>query len=111
VTLRVWDGPAPPEPTDGASHLVQATAQPRDYLARRLPRQSANAFAQQHDGGEDASRAYAHLSEPLFIAGVVALAIAIAGLALHHPPVLSANVMAIAAAGVAVTIAACVHAS
>jgi membrane-associated phospholipid phosphatase len=37
---------------------------------------SADAFAQHHDRWEDAARAYAQLSEPLFIAGVVLLAAA-----------------------------------
>jgi undecaprenyl-diphosphatase len=66
--------------------------------------ESANAFAQHHDGWEDAARVYAHLSEPLFIAGVAVLAIA--GLALRRPRVLSASVLAVAASGVAVTMAA-----
>jgi undecaprenyl-diphosphatase len=66
--------------------------------------ESANAFAQHHDGWEDAARVYAHLSEPLFIAGVIVLAIA--GLALRRPRVLSASLLAVAASGVALTIAA-----
>jgi undecaprenyl-diphosphatase len=66
--------------------------------------ESANAFAQHHDGWEDAARVYAHFSEPLFIAGVVVLAIA--GLALRRPQVLSASVLAVAASGIALTIAA-----
>jgi undecaprenyl-diphosphatase len=66
--------------------------------------ESANTFAQHHDGWEDAARAYAHYSEPLFIAGIVLLAIA--GLVLRRPRILSASVLAVAAAGGAVTIAA-----
>jgi undecaprenyl-diphosphatase len=66
--------------------------------------ESVNAFARHHDGWEDAARVYAHFSEPLFIAGVVVLAIA--GLALRRPRVLSASVLAVAASGVAVMIAA-----
>jgi undecaprenyl-diphosphatase len=66
--------------------------------------ESANAFAQHHDGWEDAARVYAHLSEPLFIAGVVVLAIA--GLVLRRQRLLSASVLAVAASGVAVAMAA-----
>jgi undecaprenyl-diphosphatase len=64
----------------------------------------ANAFAQHHDGWEDAARAYAHLSEPLFIAGLALLAII--GLGLRRPRVFSASVLAVLAAGGAVAVAA-----
>jgi undecaprenyl-diphosphatase len=64
----------------------------------------ANAFAQHHDGWEDAARAYAHVSEALFIAGLVLLAII--GLVLRRPRVLSASGLAVIAAGGAVAIAA-----
>lgn len=64
----------------------------------------ANAFAQHHDGWEDAARAYAHLSEPLFIAGLALLAII--GLLMHRPRVLSASVLAVVASGGAVAVAA-----
>lgn len=65
--------------------------------------ESANAFAQHHDGWEDAARVYAHVSEPLFIAGLVVLALA--GLALRRPHILSASVLAFAGSGVALAIA------
>jgi undecaprenyl-diphosphatase len=65
--------------------------------------ESANAFAQHHDGWEDAARAYAHLSEPLFIAGIVLLAVI--GLLLRRPRVLSASVLAVVASGGAVAVA------
>src|SRR4051812_6749928 len=64
----------------------------------------ANAFAQHHDGWEDAARAYAHFSEPLFIAGLALLAII--GLVLRRPRVLSASVLAVVASGGAVAVAA-----
>jgi undecaprenyl-diphosphatase len=66
--------------------------------------ESANAFAQHHDGWEDAARSYAHLSEPLFIAGVILLAVA--GLALRRRHLVSASVLAVVASGLAVTVAA-----
>jgi undecaprenyl-diphosphatase len=66
--------------------------------------ESANAFAQHHDGWEDAARTYAHFSEPLFIAGLVLLAIA--GVVLRRPRVLSASVLAVVASGAAVAVAA-----
>jgi undecaprenyl-diphosphatase len=66
--------------------------------------ESANTFAQHHDGWEDAARAYAHLSEPLFIAGLILLAII--GLVSRRSRILSASVLAVTAAGGAVTIAA-----
>jgi undecaprenyl-diphosphatase len=65
--------------------------------------ETANAFARHHDGWEDAARAYAHFSEPLFIAGVVILALA--GLAFRRPRVLGASVLAVLAAGGALTVA------
>ena len=65
---------------------------------------SANHFALHHDGWEDAARAYAHLSEPLFIAGLALLAII--GLLMHRPRVLSASVLAVVASGGAVGVAA-----
>ena len=55
--------------------------------------ESANAFAQHHDGWEDAARADAHFSEPLFIAGLALLAII--GVVLRRPRVLSASVLAV----------------
>jgi undecaprenyl-diphosphatase len=64
----------------------------------------ANVFAQHHDGWEDAARAYAHFSEPLFIAGLVLLAII--GVGLRSPRVLSASVLAVVASGGAVAVAA-----
>jgi undecaprenyl-diphosphatase len=66
--------------------------------------ESANAFAQHHDGWEDAARAYAHLSESLFVAGVVLLAVV--GLALRRRRLVSASAVAVVAAGVAVAAAA-----
>jgi undecaprenyl-diphosphatase len=64
----------------------------------------ANTFAQHHDGWEDAARAYAHFSEPLFIAGLALLAIV--GLLLRRRRVLSASVLAVIASGAAVAVAA-----
>jgi undecaprenyl-diphosphatase len=66
--------------------------------------ESANAFAQHHDGWEDAARAYAQLSEPLFIAGVVALALA--GLLMHRRALVAASALAVLAAGVGLSVAA-----
>jgi undecaprenyl-diphosphatase len=66
--------------------------------------ESANAFAQHHDGWEDAARAYAQLSEPLFIAGVVVLAVA--GLVLRRRALVAASVLAVIAAGVGLSVAA-----
>ena len=66
--------------------------------------ESANAFAQHHDTWEDAARAYAQLSEPLFIIGVVLLALA--GLALHRRSLVAASALAVIAAGVGLTVAA-----
>ena len=51
--------------------------------------ETANSFAAHHDGWEDAARAYAHVSEPLFIALVIVLAAA--GLLLRRPRVLAAG--------------------
>jgi undecaprenyl-diphosphatase len=64
----------------------------------------ANAFAAHHDGWEDAARAYAHLSEPLFLAGVVALAVA--GLVLRRDRLLIGAALAVAASGLALAFAA-----
>src|SRR4051794_34527451 len=66
--------------------------------------EQANAFAVHHDGWEDAARAYAHLSEPLFVAGVVALAVA--GLLLRRDRLLAASALAVAAAGAGLAVAA-----
>jgi len=63
----------------------------------------ANAFAAHHDGWEDAARAYAHFSEPLFIAGVLLLAAA--GLVLRRRGLVAASVLAVAAAGLGVALA------
>jgi undecaprenyl-diphosphatase len=65
--------------------------------------ETANAFARHHDGWEDAARTYAHLSEPLFIAGVVILALA--GLAFRRRHVVGASALAVLAAGGAVAVA------
>ena len=62
--------------------------------------ESANAFAQHHDGWEDVARVYAQLSEPLFVAGIVVLLMA--GLVLHRRPLIAAGVLAVAASGFAV---------
>jgi undecaprenyl-diphosphatase len=64
----------------------------------------ANAFAAHHDGWEDAARAYAHLSEPLFLAGVIALAVA--GLVLRRDRLLLGAALAVAASGLALAVAA-----
>jgi len=66
--------------------------------------ESANAFAQHHDGWEDAARAYAQFSEPLFIAGVVLLAVT--GLVLRRQAFVAASALAVIAAGVGLTVAA-----
>jgi undecaprenyl-diphosphatase len=66
--------------------------------------ETANAFAAHHDGWEDAARAYAHVSEPLFVAFVVVLAAA--GLLLRRPRLLSASVLAVLAAGAGLIVAA-----
>jgi undecaprenyl-diphosphatase len=64
----------------------------------------ANAFALHHDGWEDAASAYAHLSEPLFLAGVIALAVV--GLILRRDRLLLGAALAVAASGVALAFAA-----
>jgi undecaprenyl-diphosphatase len=64
----------------------------------------ANAFALHHDGWEDAASAYAHLSEPLFLAGVIALAVV--GLILRRDRLLLGAALAVAASGVALAVAA-----
>jgi undecaprenyl-diphosphatase len=64
----------------------------------------ANAFAVHHDGWEDAARAYAHYSEPLFLAGVVALAVI--GLVLRRDRLVLGAALAVAASGVALAFAA-----
>ena len=66
--------------------------------------ESANAFAQRHDGWEDAARAYAQFSEPLFIAVVVMLAVA--GVVLRRRALISASALAVSASGLAVGAAA-----
>jgi undecaprenyl-diphosphatase len=66
--------------------------------------ETANSFAAHHDGWEDAARAYAHVSEPLFIALVIVLAAA--GLLLRRPRVLAASVLAVLAAGGSLVVAA-----
>jgi undecaprenyl-diphosphatase len=72
---------------------------PDVHLAER-----ANAFAQHHDGWEDLARAYAQLSEPLFIAGLLILAAA--GIVLRRRALISASALAVAASGLAVGAAA-----
>src|SRR3954468_20322321 len=59
--------------------------------------EQANAFAVHHDGWEDAARAYAHFSEPLFLAGVIALALI--GLILRRDRLLIGAALAVAASG------------
>src|SRR4051812_9733548 len=66
--------------------------------------ESANAFAQHHDGWEDVARAYAQLSEPLFVAGIVLLALA--GVVLRRRRLMTASALAVAASGLAVGAAA-----
>jgi undecaprenyl-diphosphatase len=66
--------------------------------------ETANAFAAHHDGWEDAARAYAHVSEPLFIAFVLVLGAA--GLLLRRPRVLAASALAVIAAGAGLVVAA-----
>jgi undecaprenyl-diphosphatase len=66
--------------------------------------EQANAFAVHHDGWEDAARAYAHFSEPLFLVGVIGLAVA--GLVLRRDKLLIASALAVAASGAALAIAA-----
>src|SRR4051794_40623730 len=66
--------------------------------------EQANAFAVHHDGWEDAARAYAHLSEPLFLAGVVALAVA--GLLLRRDRLIVASALAVAASAAGLAVAA-----
>lgn len=70
--------------------------------------ESANAFAQHHDGWEDVARAYAQLSEPLFIAGLVLLAVA--GVLLRRRGLITASALALAASGLAVAAAALISA-
>jgi undecaprenyl-diphosphatase len=57
----------------------------------------ANAWAAHHDGWEDVARAYASVSELLFVAGVVLLGLA--GLVLRRRHLLAASVLAVLAAG------------
>jgi undecaprenyl-diphosphatase len=66
--------------------------------------ETANSFSAHHDGWEDAARAYAHVSEPLFIVFVVVLAAA--GLLLRRRRVLAASVLAVIAAGAGLVVAA-----
>ena len=66
--------------------------------------ESANAFAQRHDGWEDIARSYAALSESLFIAGVVLLAIV--GLVLRRRQWVAASALSVVASAAAVAVAA-----
>jgi undecaprenyl-diphosphatase len=66
----------------------------------------ANRFAAHHDGWEDVARSYAGASEPLFVAGVVAL-IGF-GLVARRRRLLEAGVLALTAAGAALVIGALV---
>jgi undecaprenyl-diphosphatase len=66
--------------------------------------ESANSFAQHHDRWEDLARAYAQLSEPLFVAAVVVLAVA--GVVLRRRQLVTASALAVAASGLAVGAAA-----
>ena len=59
----------------------------------------ANRFASRHDAWEDAARAFASISEPLFIVGVVALIAA--GVVLRRRAWWSAGLLALVAAGAA----------
>lgn len=63
----------------------------------------ANHFALLHDGWEDAARAYAQWSEPLFIALVAVLAVA--GIVLRRRSLVTASVLALAAAGISLAVA------
>jgi undecaprenyl-diphosphatase len=66
--------------------------------------ESANAFAQHHDSWEDVARAYAQLSEPLFVAAIALLAVA--GVVLGRRQLIAASALAVAASGLAVAAAA-----
>ena len=66
--------------------------------------ESANAFAQHHDGWEDVARAYAQFSEPLFVAGVALLAVA--GVVFGRRQLITASALAVVASGLAVAAAA-----
>src|SRR3954453_9131643 len=65
---------------------------------------SANLFALRHDGWEDAARAFAQLSEPLFI-GLVAV-LAIVGIVRRRRSLVVASALAVVAAGTGLTVAA-----
>ncbi len=65
---------------------------------------SANLFALHHDGWEDAARAYAQWSEPLFIALVLALALL--GIAHHRRTLVTTSALTVAAAAASLTVAA-----
>lgn len=66
----------------------------------------ANRFATHHDAWEDVARAYASVSEPLFLAGVVALIAT--GAVLRRRALWTAGLLALAAAGAALAIGAVV---
>lgn len=66
--------------------------------------ENANLFAQHHDGWEDVARAYAQLAEPMFVAGIVLLAVA--GVVLRRRRLITASALAVAASGLAVGAAA-----
>jgi undecaprenyl-diphosphatase len=66
--------------------------------------ESANAFAQHHDRWEDVARVYAAFSEPLFVAGIVLLALA--GVVLRRRRLITVSMLAVAASGLAVGAAA-----
>ena len=62
----------------------------------------ANRFAAHHDGWEDAARAYAGVSEPMFVIGVLAL-IGV-GLIARRRRLLEAGVLALVATGAALAV-------
>jgi undecaprenyl-diphosphatase len=66
----------------------------------------ANHFAAAHDGWEDAARAWAMVSEPVFVAGVLLLLAA--GLLARRGALFAAGVEAVAASGASLLVAALV---
>lgn len=62
----------------------------------------ANAFAVHHDTLEDVAKAYAAISEPLFI--VLCAALVVAGIALRRRSLTVAAALAVAAAGIALLV-------
>jgi undecaprenyl-diphosphatase len=66
----------------------------------------ANHFAAAHDGWEDAARAWAMVSEPVFLAGVLLLVAA--GLLARRSALFAAGVEALAASGASLLVAALV---